>query len=129
MTTKRETTGEPAKIQLRVDRARIAANAEDLSVVTCEIADAQGRVVPTAGNEVTFTVSANGKIIGVGNGDPSSHESDRGPKRNAFSGLCMALVQATATAGDIRVEASSPGLASAATTIVAQPAALRARLT
>jgi len=80
--------------------------------------DAQGRVVPTAMNEVTFSVTGPGRIIGVGNGDPSSHEPDRASKRNAFNGLCMALVQATKEAGEIRVEATSAGLASGTATIV-----------
>jgi beta-galactosidase len=43
-------------------------------VRTC---DAQGRFVPTADNEITFELTGPGKIIGVGNGDPSSHEPDR----------------------------------------------------
>jgi beta-galactosidase len=33
--------------------------------------------VPTAGNEITFEISGPGRIIGVGNGDPSSHEPDQ----------------------------------------------------
>ena len=41
------------------------------------IADAQGRTVPTAGNLVHFALSGPGKIIGVGNGDPSCHEPDQ----------------------------------------------------
>jgi len=116
--SRRETTGPASKIVLRPDRARISAEGEDLSVVEVQIVDAQGRVVPTAMNEVTFSVTGPGKIIGVGNGDPSSHEPDRASKRNAFNGLCMALVQATKDAGEIRVEATAPGLASGTATIV-----------
>ena len=43
-----------------------------------EVQDAQGRTVPIADNEVSFRVSGPGKVIGVGNGDPTSHESDKG---------------------------------------------------
>ena len=75
---------------------------------------------------VTFTVSGPGRVIGVGNGDPSSHEPDRASKRNAFNGLCMALVQSQKTPGEIRVEASAPGLASA-TAILALPRRRRDR--
>ena len=110
---RRETTGAPTKIVLMPDRERIAADGEDLSVVVAQIVDAQGRVVPTAADEVTFTASGPGRVIGVGNGDPSSHEADRASKRLAFNGLCMALVQGQKTPGEIRVEASAPGLASA----------------
>jgi beta-galactosidase len=111
---RRETTGPPARIVLAPDRTRISADGEDLSVVVAQIVDAQGRIVPTAGDEVTFTASGPGRVIGVGNGDPSSHEPDRASKRSAFNGLCMALVQSLKTQGEIRVEASALNLASAA---------------
>jgi beta-galactosidase len=71
-----ETTGEPAAIQLIPDRATIKADGEDVSVITVQVNDAQGRMVPVAGNEISFGIQGPGKIIGVGNGDPSSHEPD-----------------------------------------------------
>jgi beta-galactosidase len=74
---------------------------------------------------VTFKVSGAGKLIGTGNGDPTNQESDKGTSRKAFSGLCMAIVQSTKAAGDITVEATSPGLAPATVTIAAKGAALR----
>jgi beta-galactosidase len=61
----------------------------------------------------------------VGNGDPSSHESDRADKRRAFNGLAMAIVQAGKQAGEMRVEASSPGLESATVTVVCEAAKAR----
>ena len=66
--------------------------------------------------------SANARIIGVGNGDPSSHEPDKADQRTAFNGLCMAIVQAGRQAGEIRVEASSPGLEGASAAIVCKAA-------
>jgi len=120
---RRETTGAPAKIELKTDRATIASNGEDVSVIAVEIQDADGRIVPTAMNDVAFSLSGAGRIIGVGNGDPSSHEADRATKRSAFNGLCMALVQSTKQSGAITISASSPGLASAAVTITTSGAA------
>ena len=75
--TKVETTGEPAAIQLAPDRATINADGEDVSVVRVQVNDAQARMVPDATNEIIFEISGPGKIIGVGNGDPSSHEPDK----------------------------------------------------
>jgi beta-galactosidase len=74
--TKVETTGEPAAVQLAPDRATINADGEDASVFTISVTDAQGRVVPGATNLIHFELSGPGKIIGVGNGDPSCHEPD-----------------------------------------------------
>jgi beta-galactosidase len=73
---KAETAGPPAAVRLAGDRASIHADGEDLGIVTVGIVDAQGRLVPTAGNLVTFDLSGPGAILGVGNGDPSCHEAD-----------------------------------------------------
>ena len=74
--TKVETTGDPAAIQLTPNRATIAANGEDVSVITVAVTDAQGRIVPVASNKINFSLEGAGKILGVGNGDPSCHEPD-----------------------------------------------------
>ncbi|MGA2863896.1 MAG: beta-galactosidase GalA [Verrucomicrobiota bacterium] len=71
-----ETTGPPAAIKLTPDRPAIMADGEDVSIITVAVADAQGRVVPVAGNLVNLELSGPGRILGVGNGDPSSHEPD-----------------------------------------------------
>jgi len=71
-----ETTGAPAAVKLTPDRTTINPDGEDLSIITVAVTDAQGRVVPVAGNLVNFEISGGGKIIGVGNGDPSCHEPD-----------------------------------------------------
>lgn len=118
--TARETTGEPAAIRLSADRATLAADNADLAVVTVEIVDAHGRTVPTAGNPVVFTLSGPAKLIGVGNGDPSSHEPDKADRRSAFNGLAQALVQTTETAGVITLRATSPGLETAVLTLNSQ---------
>jgi beta-galactosidase len=75
--TKVETTGKEESIQLMADRNIINADGEDVALITVQVNDANGLMVPTAGNEIGFTIEGPGKIIGVGNGDPSSHEADR----------------------------------------------------
>ena len=74
--TKVETTGDAAQIQLMPDRKTINADGEDVAVFTVSALDAQGRVVPVAQNKINFAIEGAGKIIGVGNGDPSCHEPD-----------------------------------------------------
>lgn len=129
LTDRRETTGAAAAISLTPHRTPIDANGEDLSVVAVQIVDGQGRLVPTADHEVTFALSGPGRIIGVGNGDPSSHEPDHASKRSAFNGLCMAIVQSTKEAGAIRIDASSSGLTNAMLTIPSRAVTPRAALT
>ena len=77
ITDKVETTGAPAAIQLTAHRAALKADSEDVCVISVQVNDAQGRMVPTASNLIAFEVTGPGKIIGVGNGDPSSHEPDQ----------------------------------------------------
>ncbi|WP_018755716.1 beta-galactosidase GalA [Paenibacillus terrigena] len=115
----RETTGAPSALQLIPDRSGIDADGEDVSNIRVQIVDDLGRVVPIADNEVVFTVTGPGVLIGVGNGNPSSHESDKYIesdavwKRKAFNGLCMAIVQSTKQTGELCLTAESSGLAAA----------------
>lgn len=76
-TAKVETAGPPAQLTLTPDRTNIRADGEDVSVVTVTVLDADGRPMPVGDNELAFKVSGNARIIGVGNGDPSSHEPDK----------------------------------------------------
>ncbi len=125
MTAKRETAGPAAKLALTADRQAVSADGEDVAMFAVSVQDAQGRYMPIADNQVNFRVSGQAKVIGVGNGDPTSHESDKGSSRKAFNGLCMALVQSSKAAGNITVEASSPGLTPASITISSKAVKLR----
>ena len=90
-----------------------------------EVQDAQGRIVPITDNEVTFKVTGAGKLIGMGNGDPTDQEPDKGTIRKAFSGYCMGVVQAAKSSGTVTVAVTSPGLVTATATISAKAVELR----
>jgi len=81
--------------------------------------------VPTADNQVDFAVSGPGKLIGVGNGDPSSHESDKGATRQLFNGLAQAILQAAREEGAVTITASAPGLESVSIAVACGPATPR----
>jgi len=115
-----ETTGAPAAIRLTSDRIRLAADNDDLAVVTVAVIDAQGRVVPVADNEITFKLSGPAKLIGVGNGDPSSHEPDQASHRAAFNGLAQAIVQTTTKGGRIKLTAEAAGLKTGSLTLISK---------
>ena len=125
MTTRRETTGSPAKLVLTADRKSLKADGEDVAMFAVEIQDAQGRVVPITENEVSFSVSGAGRLAGTGNGDPTNQQPDKGAARKAFGGYCMGLVQAGKKSGSITLEVSSPGLSSAKAIVEATQAELR----
>ena len=108
-----ETTGDPASIEMVGDVETLAADGCDVAIVNVSIKDLKGRVVPTAGNLIEFSIEGPGTIIGTGNGDPSSHEDEKASRRKAFNGYCQVLVQTHNTAGKIRLTATSDQLKSA----------------
>ncbi len=72
-----KTTGDAATLEMTADKPSIKADKEDLSIITVQVKDINKLHVPTANNEVAFSLQGPGKIIGVGNGNPTSLEADR----------------------------------------------------
>ncbi|HEV2287733.1 MAG TPA: beta-galactosidase GalA [Candidatus Acidoferrales bacterium] len=103
---KRETTDAAAQIKLIPDRAGIRADAEDVAVVSVSVLDAQNRVIPIADDEITFETYGPGKIIGVGNGDPSSHEADKPPAELYDSHGAFIFGSATEQSAKVSVNAA-----------------------
>jgi beta-galactosidase len=121
LTTKVETTAQASKVVLSPDSTTITANGQNVNVINVSFVDKDGKEVPDANNMIYFSISGDAKIIGVGNGDPSSHEPDKCVdgmwQRSAFSGKCQVIIKAGKTRGNIQLEAKANGLISAATTI------------
>jgi beta-galactosidase len=133
LTEKHETTGPTVAIRLTADRTEIDADGEDIAILKVEVLDKEGRAVPTASNLISFKVTGDGALIGVGNGDPNCQQSDKEPKRSLFNGLAQVIVQATKQAGEIHIEAvkegwDGPELTPAKLTIVTKKAELRPQI-
>jgi beta-galactosidase len=110
---RRETAGPAAALRLTADRSRLKADGQDVAIFKVEVLDAKGRPVPRADDLVVFEVAGPGQVIGVGNGNPTSHEPDVASQRKAFNGLCQAIVRTRrGSAGEVRVTASAKGLKS-----------------
>ena len=118
-----ETTGEPAALKVTPERTTAAGDGIDVLTVRIEAVDAKGRTVPQAMNACTFEVTG-GDIIGVGNGDQDSLESEKGNKRKLFNGLAQVIVQTREGAGKLVVTARADGLKAgmAEVKLVAAPA-------
>ena len=104
------TAGEPARIKLTADRARVKADGQDLSYVTVELLDARGVRHPRAENLVRFAVEGPATIVGVGNANPVSTESYQQPQRKAWQGRCLVVVKSGRQPGRIVLRATSQGL-------------------
>ncbi|WP_121352668.1 beta-galactosidase GalA [Flavisolibacter nicotianae] len=121
LTAKVETTGAPAEVVVSPSRTTVLADGKDAAVMNISVVDRQGREVPDAMNLVCFSVTGDAKIIGVGNGDPSSHEQDKyfdtAAQRHLFNGKCQVILLAGKTPSTIKFEAKSEGLWAGSTDI------------
>jgi beta-galactosidase len=114
-TTRIETTGMPARVTLSSDRTTIDADGRDVAIVAVAAVDDKGRVVPIADNQIHFSLEGGARIIGVGNGDPASHEPDRyldpsAWQRHLFNGYAQVIVQAGHEPGTLHLHATADGL-------------------
>jgi beta-galactosidase len=115
------TVGEPAAIALKLDKAVLDSAARGVAQIEIRILDATGNVVPTATNAVVFTVNGPAKILGVDNGDPTSHDSYQTNTRPAFNGLALLTLQAGKAPGHVMVAAKADGLKDAAVELDVHP--------
>ena len=125
MTKTIETTGAPKRIAVKADRTSIAADGRDVAVVTIEILDNKGRLVPDACPLLTFRLEGDGRIIGAGNGDPAYLGNDHPLQQDcrefsipAFNGVAQLLVQSSRQPSAITVSAVSDGLLSGKTSVL-----------
>ena len=114
ITSQVETTGEANKIVLVSDMKNIRSDGLGASVINVSVVDKEGREVPDAGNLIRFKVKGDATIIGVGNGDPDSHEADKclgnSWQRKLFNGKCQLIIRSGKNPGNIEIQAQSEGL-------------------
>lgn len=104
------TAGEPARLELAVDRAEIRADGQDLAHVTATIVDEHGVLVPHATDPIGVEVQGEARLIGMDNGDLLCHQPYACNRRNAHHGRCLAVLRAGNTPGPIVVTAVTPDL-------------------
>jgi beta-galactosidase len=104
-------TAQPvATLRVRVDRAELKADAQDLAFITVEAVDAHGVVDPTAALPVSCAVEGAGDLAAFGTGDLTSREGYRVGTRTLFQGRALAVVRTRTSAGSIEVQFTAPGL-------------------
>ena len=124
MTEVIETTKQASKLVMKTDRSSITADGRDMAVVTIEVQDPKGRIVPNACPMLTLTLEGEGRILGVGNGDPCYLGEDH-PKESdcksfqipAFNGLAQVLIQSNQQAGQLLLNCKAEQLKAGFVTI------------
>ena len=122
-----ETTKPAYKVVLKADRTTITADGRDVAVITAEVQDSKGRVVPDACPALTFRLEGDAHILGVGNGDPAYLGEDH-PKVPdchefsipAFNGLAQVIVQSGHSPSLLRVSCAAGELKAGSLGIITQ---------
>ena len=124
LTQQVETTKSAYKIVMKTDRQTISADGRDVAVVTVEVQDTKGRIVPDACPMLTFKLAGDGRILGVGNGDPSYLGADH-PNHNdchefsipAFNGLAQVIIQSSRNSSALQLSGEANKLKTGELTI------------
>ncbi len=111
------TTGEPARLKLTPDRTTIKADGKDLSFILVEALDKDGLPHPLADNWVTIEISGDGRVAGVGNGNPQSLNPFQSDEVELFYGKAMIIISSAYEEGEVKVKVTSGDLNPAITRI------------
>ena len=121
------TPGSVSKLNVSKDKAEIVADRGSLSYITADVTDANGVLDTTATNLISFSLSGNGEIVGVDNGDqattakyqqPSVLTSSSSAKISAYAGKALVIVRSTKDAGSFTLTASASGLSGGSVTVI-----------
>ncbi len=115
------TAAEAAAIRLSPDRHRVRADGQDLSFVTVEVVDREGRLRPDASPPVRYTVAGPATIVGIGSGDLTSREPYRANPRPVFRGRAVVVIRSTGEPGVIQLSAAAAGIEDASVSIESEP--------
>lgn len=112
-------TPDVSTLQLRLtpDRSDLTADGQDLSYVLIELVDAQGRLIPETGRQVSLFPSPSQQLAGSGNAQPDDMQSFGSLTPTLFRGQAMAIVRATKTPSKMLLKVTSAGLKEQSVTI------------
>jgi beta-galactosidase len=119
--TRSEADPHPNPLPAYRERELIADDRTAIPLTVCAV-DASGRRTSNCDARVTIAVEGEARLLGTGNGDPTSREPNTGNVRTLFHGLAQAIVQTTGQPGEIVVRARAEGLREASITLRSMPA-------
>ncbi|WP_455716888.1 beta-galactosidase GalA [Anaerosporobacter sp.] len=85
------TAESPKSLKITLSQEQLVADGFDAVAVNISLVDQNDTVIPNAEDLLTFECE-NGIILGVGNGDPNSHEADVSNKRKLFHGKAQVIL-------------------------------------
>lgn len=121
----RVTPGDTAKIVLSVERSVLNATGDDLAFVTISAVDANGNPVDNACDRVQVSVTGQGMLMGLDNGDSTDRDGYKTNTRRLYNGKLLAIVGDIGEAGNVHIEVASSGKETAVLDIPVVPAVKR----
>lgn len=118
-----------SRLAVTQDKTEIDADGQSLAYVEVEVQDADGNLDTTATNTINFSLSGDGEIVGVDNGDQATTEkyqqssvltSDTSAHIDAYAGKALVIVRSTEQAGSFTVNVSSSGLSGGSVTVTTE---------
>ena len=109
--------GIPTTTKLSSDKSSVNINSDDLVFITCDLVDKNNVIVPTANNEITFTIEG-GTIIGTDNGNATCVENYRTNIKSAFNGKVLCVVKHNGVSGNMVIKANGDNLTEQSITVV-----------
>lgn len=110
---------EGSSLKVTAEKSEIQADGSSLSYISVDVLDGNGEFVSSARNNIRFSLTGNGEIVGVDNGNPSTTDkfqqpsvltSEKSANIDAFSGKALVIVRSTDKAGGFTLRAESSGL-------------------
>lgn len=113
-----QTVGAPARLRVRLDRAELHNDRNELAYATVEVLDDAGRLVPDAAVAIRFEVEGAAELVACGNADTRDVVSFRNTSPRTFRGRALAILRPVRRTGRATLTARAEGLASASADLV-----------
>ena len=106
----RKTAGNAARILLEPTRSELSNDGADAIAINLSVTDENGTVLETDNRIISLEIIGDGVLLGVGNGDPNSHEDDHIPERHLFAGRAQMIVGSVVGGKELTICAKAEGL-------------------
>ena len=95
------TAGKAVRLQAQAEAQDCKADGEDLVFVTVSAVDKKGILAPHSQDNLTFSVTGEGRFEAVCNGDATSLQSFKRPEMQLFNGQLVVILRSTQKAGSM----------------------------
>lgn len=119
-----------SKLKVQTNKTEIQADGSSLAYISVDVTDANDNLDTTATNTINFSLTGNGEIVGVDNGDQATTDkyqqssvltSATSAQIAAYAGKALVIVRSTTDAGSFTVNVTSDGLTGDSVTVTTNP--------